>query len=125
MDEKGKALKKKMDEKGKTLKKQMDEKEKALKKQMDEKEKALKKQVDEKEKALKREMKEKGKWFKYALISFSIIIVIISVIGFRSFGDVKGQMDGKDQALQTQVTILYYIAGIAVIFFVFKSILRS
>ncbi|RMX44051.1 hypothetical protein pdam_00024816 [Pocillopora damicornis] len=96
-------------------KKQMDEKEKALKKQMDEKEKALKKQVDEKEKALKREMKEKGKWFKYALISFSIIIVIISVIGFRSFGDVKGQMDGKDQALQTQLTTLYYIAGIAIL----------
>ena len=103
----------------------MDEKEKALKKQIDEKEKALKKQVDEKEKALKREMEEKGKWFKYALISFFIIIAIISVIGFRSFGDVKGQMDGKDQALQAQFTILYYIAGIAVIFFVFKSILRS
>lgn len=67
---------------------------------MDEKEKALKKQVDEKEKALKREMEENGKWFKYALISFSIIIVIISVIGLRS--------------------ILYYIAGIAVILFYLK-----
>lgn len=96
-----------------------------MKKQMDEKVKALKKQVDEKEKALKREMEEKGKWFKYALISFSIIIAIISVIGFRSFGDMKGQMDGKDQALQTQLTTLYYIAGIAVIFFVLKSIRRS
>ena len=114
-----------MDEKEKALKKQMDEKEKALKKQMDAKEKALKKQVDEKEKALKREMEEKGKWFKYTLISFFIISVIISVIGFRSFGDMKGQMDGKDQALQTQLTTLYYIAGIAVIFFVLKSIRRS
>lgn len=90
---------------------------------MDEKEKALKKQVDEKEKALKREMEENGKWFKYALMSFSIIIVIISVTGLRSFGDVKGQMDGKDQALQTQVTILYYIAGIAVILFFLQSFL--
>ena len=67
---------------------------------MDEKEKALKKQVDEKEKALKREMEENGKWFKYVLISFSIIIVIISVIGLRS--------------------LLYYIAGIAVIFYSLK-----
>ena len=103
----------------------MDEKEKALKKQIDEKEKALKKQVDEKEKALKREMEEKGKWFKYASLFLSIIIAIISVIGYRSFGDMKGQMDGKDQALQAQFTILYYIAGIVVIFFVLKSIPRS
>ena len=68
---------------------------------MDEKEKALKKQVDEKEKALKREMEEKGKWFKYALLFLSIIIAIISVIGLRS--------------------ILYYIAGIAMILFSLKS----
>ena len=115
---------------------QRNEKECDLKKQMDEKDKALKKQLDEKGKALKREMEEKGKWFKYALISFSIIIVIISVTVLKSFGDMKGQidkkeyslkrqMDGKDQALQTQLTILYYIAGIAVFFFVLKSILRS
>ena len=123
-----------MDEKEKALKKQADEQKKALKKQMEEKEKVLKKQVDEKEKAFKREMEKKGKWFRYALISFSIIIVIISVTVFWYFEDMKRQIDKKeyslkrqmeDQALPTQLTILFYIAGIAVIFFVLKCIPRS